>query len=233
MSSGSTVTDLAVVFGASGLLGSETCDRLRNDGVTVVPAARGTRPSAEWLNVEDADWPLALPEQGVTRVVWAQGMNASGSILGDGPEQMAALFEANVGFVVSTLRALLDRGALAPQARLVVVSSIWQETARQDKLAYVTAKSALAGLVRSLVADLGPRGLAINAVLPGAVDSPMTRSFLSAESITELERSTPQRSLVSAANVASACAWLTSEQSRGVNGEFLTVDGGWSSVRYV
>jgi NAD(P)-dependent dehydrogenase (short-subunit alcohol dehydrogenase family) len=227
------VNDVAVVFGASGLLGAATCERLRLDGASVIPVTRGACPSGEWLSVQDEGWAGELPQGAVTRVVWAQGMNASGSILGGGPEQLAELFEANVGFIVSTLRGLLDRDALAPAARLVVVSSIWQETARADKLAYVTTKSALAGLVRSLVADLGPRGVAVNAVLPGAVDSPMTRSFLSADSIAELEHSTPQRSLVSAADVASACAWLTSEQSRGVNGQFLTVDGGWSSVRHV
>ncbi len=227
------MTDLAVVFGASGLLGSATCDRLRQDGVSVVPVTRGAGASAEWLSVQDPEWSTALAERSVARVVWAQGMNASGSILEAGPEQLAVLFEANVGYIVSTLRAMLDRDALAPGARLVVVSSIWQEVARPGKLAYVTTKSALAGLVRSLVADLGPQGFAVNAVLPGAVDSPMTRAFLSAESIDELVRSTPQRSLVSAADVASACAWLTSAQSRGVNGQFLTVDGGWSSVRHV
>ena len=166
-------------------------------------------------------------------MVWAHGVNAEGSIKDSGVDQLQSLFEANVLFIAQTLRTLLDRDVLAPPARLVIVSSVWQNVARDRKLAYVTTKAALAGLVRSLVADLGEAGISVNAVLPGVVDTPMTREFLTLEQIQGLERDTPTGSLVTAEEVASTCAWLSGPQSSGVNGQFVNVDGGWSEVRHV
>lgn len=226
-------SDTALVFGASGYLGASICDRLSASGSSVLRATRGAEAPYGWLTTSTAQWADVLPTRSVARVVWAQGLNAAGSILDDGAAQVSTLFEANVGYIVETLRELLRTDALSERCRLVVVSSIWQETGRPDKLAYTVSKAAAAGLVRSLTADLSPRGIAVNAVLPGPVDGPMTRAFLSPESLAKLETETPQKHLVTADDVARACDWLTSTDSVGVNGQFLTVDGGWSTVRHV
>jgi len=223
----------AIVFGAAGTIGSAICEQLEADSVTVVRATRSGVEVTGWVCTSHADWPDRLPQQGLSRAVWAQGANAEGSILDAGPDQLHELLEANVEYVVRTVRSLLDARALSTHARLVIVSSVWQKTARANKLAYATSKAAVGGLVRSLAADLGPLGISVNAVLPGPVDGPMTRAFLSPERIERLERSTPLQRLVSANEVARACAWLSSPDSRGVNAEFLTVDGGWSGVRDV
>jgi 3-oxoacyl-[acyl-carrier protein] reductase len=183
--------------------------------------------------MDEPNWADRLATRSVNRVIWAHGINAEGSILDTGVEQLQSLFEANVLFIAQTLKAMLDRDVLARPARLVVVSSVWQHVARDRKLAYVTTKAALAGLVRSLVADLSGQGVSVNAVLPGVVDTPMTREFLSAEQIQQLEQSTPSRSLVKPEEVANVCAWLSSPASSGVNGQFVSVDGGWSEIRYV
>lgn len=227
------MSDVALVFGASGFLGREVRTHLEQDGVAVVGVTRGPRPDPTWLSTSEPGWADALEPGTVARVVWVQGMNAAGSILDDGPVQLATLFEANVGYVVTSLRSMLDSGCLAPRARMVIVSSVWQRTARPGKLAYVTSKAALEGLVGSLVADLGPMGWSINAVLPGVIDGPMTRAFLSEESIARLASDTPDRHLVTAAQVAQVCAWLTSPSSAGVNGQSVAVDGGWGGVRHV
>lgn len=227
------MSDVAVVFGASGFLGRAVRESLELGGVGVVGATRGPGPDPTWLSTSEPGWADGLEPGSVTRVVWAQGVNAAGSILDDGPGQLAPLFEANVGYVVTSLRAMLDSGCLAPRARMVILSSVWQRTARPGKLAYVTSKAALEGLIGSLVADLGPMGLSINAVLPGVIDGPMTRAFLSEMSIATLERDTPGGHLVTAAQVASVCSWLTSPASAGVNGQSLIVDGGWERVRHV
>ena len=227
------MTDRALVFGASGALGSAVCRRLEADEVEVVRVTRQAAQQPGWLSAGVPDWADSLEARSVNRVVWAHGVNAEGSIKDSGVDQLQSLFEANVLFIAQTLRTLLDRDVLAPPARLVIVSSVWQNVARDRKLAYVTTKAALAGLVRSLVADLGEAGISVNAVLPGVVDTPMTREFLTLEQIQGLERDTPVGSLVTAEEVASTCAWLSSPQSSGVNGQFVSVDGGWSEVRHV
>jgi 3-oxoacyl-[acyl-carrier protein] reductase len=227
------VSDRAIVFGASGALGSAVCLRLEVDQVDVVRVTRQATERPGWLSMSESDWADHLGARSVNRIIWAHGLNAEGSITDSGVEQLQTLFEANVLFIARTLRTLLDRDVLTSPARLVIVSSVWQNSARDRKLAYVTTKAALAGLVRSLVADLGPSGVSVNAVLPGVVDTPMTREFLTLDQIHGLERDTPTGSLVTGDEVANACAWLSSRMSSGVNGQFVSVDGGWSDVRHV
>ncbi len=227
------MTDCAVVFGAGGSLGSAICRHLDADQVKVFRVTRKKFQHPGWLSMTDPKWTDQLQPRAVNRVIWAHGINAEGGILDSGVEQLQTLFEANVLFIAKTLRELLDRDSLARPARLVVVSSVWQYMARDRKLAYATTKSALSGLVRSLVADLGSFDISINAVLPGVVDTPMTREFLTEEQIHRLEGDTPTGNLVKPEEVANLCVWLSSSMSSGVNGQFVSVDGGWSNIRYV
>jgi 3-oxoacyl-[acyl-carrier protein] reductase len=224
---------VALVFGASGALGSAISNALEASGSQVVGVTRRQEPPAGWISVADSDWAAQIAARSVDRVVWAQGENASGPLSIESIAQTRQLLESNVMFILETLHALRMRDALADSARLVIVGSIWQKAARADKLAYLVSKSAVTGLVRSLAADLGSSGIAVNAVLPGVVESPMTRNFLSPSQIRQMSDETPAGRLVTPEEVASACVWLASSRSSGVNGQFICVDGGWSEVRHV
>src|SRR5258706_10945488 len=111
-------------------------------------------------------------------VCWAQGSNMSDSVLDVDSSKHLDLYRANCLFVLETLRILLDRDMLTQTARLVVVSSIWQRVARQNKLSYIMSKAALGGLVQSASVDLAERGILINAVLPSVLDTAMTATNL-------------------------------------------------------
>ena len=226
------MSEAALVFGARGQLGSAIAERLESDGLVVTRATRSPSGSHGWVSL-DGDWASRIEGRSFGRVVWAQGINASGGIREAGSDQVRDAIEANVLFVVDTLRALLEVDAIRTGAGLVIVSSIWQETSRQDKLAYSVSKSAVAGLVRSLAADLGPSLIRVNAVLPGPVEGPLTRAFMSAEQIEAFSDGSPLSRLVTAAEVAEACAFLTSARSSGITAQSLVVDGGWGAVRYV
>lgn len=224
-----------LVFGATGAIGSACVQHLRTSGAQVFGATRGPA-GPDSVSTSDPGWLSAIAAAAGGRldgVVWAQGANASGSILTTGPGELAALFAANVAFVVDTARQLLDARLVSAGSRLVVVSSIWQEQARSDKLAYTVSKSAVAGLVRSLAVDLGSLGIAINAVLPGVLDTPMTRANLTAAQIKDVAESTPLGVLATTQDVARAVGWLVSPLCAGVTGQFVTVDGGYSVARRV
>jgi NAD(P)-dependent dehydrogenase (short-subunit alcohol dehydrogenase family) len=133
-----------------------------------------------------------------------------------------------------SLNALLSAGALAEGgARLCVISSIWQNIARQNKLSYCVTKAALQGLVRSVSLDLAADGHVINAVLPGALDTPMTRANLSAEQIGRLEAATPGSRLAGVADVAAVVEFCCSPAHSAITGQFLTVDKGFTHARIV
>jgi 3-oxoacyl-[acyl-carrier protein] reductase len=227
-----------MVFGATGALGGGIAGYLEEEGLRVVRATRARPPSdtpvgQEWVNLSDPDWMHDLPGVSFDRVIFAQGLNASGGIDDCTEGDLESLFDANVVSVVRWLRALRDGQALERPCRVVVVGSVWATIARPDKLAYVVSKSAVTGLVRSLCADLGPDDVVANAVLPGVVDTPMTRTFLNEQAILRLADETPTRNLISVQDVARVTAWLASPDAHGICGQSIVLDNGWSAVRHV
>lgn len=218
-----------LVFGANGALGSAICQEFQDNGHEVISASRkvGTADLVVSATgeIESSRW------SHFDACVWAQGSN-SNDTLGNAKE-FDAIMQANVGFIVNSLSKLLHDKLLSNKCRLVVVSSIWQELSRENKFSYTVSKAALEGLVNSVVADYSKQGIAINAVLPGVVDTPMTRKNLSPEQIANIANQTPSRNLVSPTNVAKAVSWLASELSEGVNGQFITIDNGWSKIRSI
>lgn len=224
-----------LVFGGRGAIGSAVRARFLQRGWQVTATSR--QPTDGWI--------VCDPAHGITNetmldaaapyaaVCWAQGANRSDSVFDVDPKKHAALYQANCLFVLETLKLLLERELLAPAARLVVISSIWQNIARQNKLSYIMTKAAIGGLVQSASVDLAPRGIFINAVLPSAIDTPMTAANLSPEQLQRLAGSTGFNRLVSLDDVVAAVEFLASDQNTGMTGQSLTVDLGFSHARLV
>jgi NAD(P)-dependent dehydrogenase (short-subunit alcohol dehydrogenase family) len=221
----------ALVFGGSGALGAAVVAELESVGWSVDVAGRSAGLP---IDVNKADWPAIAAARGpYDGVVWAQGANTSGGVLDSAPDDMSRLFEANVVFVADSLRKLVEASALARPARGVVLSSVWQVTARSNKLAYVASKAALAGVIPAIAVDLADHDFAINGVLPGVIDTPMTRANLSTEQLKKVEGETIGGALAGPADVARAVAWLIDSRAAGINAQWIAVDNGWSAVRSV
>lgn len=219
----------ALVFGASGALGSAIVEELEGTGWAVDAAGRGGGSSGK-IDVTTENWAERLePYNGV---VWAQGRNSRGGVAETTASDFVDVYDANVVYIADTLRVLLDAAALTEAARGVVISSVWQVTARADKIAYVASKAALGGLVPAIAADLAGR-FSINGLLPGVIDTPMTRSQLSRTQIERVESETPGGRLATPQAVARAVSWLLDERASGINGQWVAVDNGWSVVRSV
>jgi NAD(P)-dependent dehydrogenase (short-subunit alcohol dehydrogenase family) len=166
-------------------------------------------------------------------VVWAQGVNVNDRADSHRAEDLSRMFETNVALVARHLRALIDARRLARGARLVVISSIWEGVARPGKFSYTVSKAAVGGLVRAAALDLAPQGILVNAVLPGVVDTPMTRAMLSTGQLEQVEGATGFRRMVLPQDVASLVGYLSSPRNTGVTGQSITVDLGFSVGRLV
>lgn len=223
----------ALVFGASGALGSVLATKLTDMGVRVMRVSRAAREGEAWITDDVNVWQERIEAKSVDRVVFAHGQNAAGGLSEQSPQQLAELFDANVVSIARWMHQIVESGIAARPCRVCIIGSVWANIARSEKLAYVVTKSAVGGLVRSLNIDLAGSGVVVNAVLPGLIDTQMTREYVSPESIAQVEHDTPGGRLVTPLNVAEVCSWLTSEASTGVSGQSLVVDGGWSSVRAV
>ena len=91
---------------------------------------------------------------------------------------------------------------------------------------YSTVKGAVATLTRVLAAELGPRGVRVNAVSPGSVPTPGARGMVNEEEYARRAASIPLRRVGSEQDNSNAIAFLLSEEAAFINGEILNVDGG-------
>jgi NAD(P)-dependent dehydrogenase (short-subunit alcohol dehydrogenase family) len=229
----------ALVFGAGGALGSAIAADLAIKGFDVFTAGSTeiARASDASVHIQVAYDTLPTPQlfHGLPElhaVVWAQGLNASDSITSFDPATFQRLWQSNVLFIAASLSSLLSAEKLVDGSRLCVISSIWQLESRLGKLSYTVSKAALQGLVKSCAIDLGSRGILINAVLPGAVDTPMTRNQLSSEQIAAIISQTALGRLADPEDIATATSFLVSPSNRFITGQFLTVDGGFIGFKH-
>lgn len=228
-----------LLFGASGAIGGSVIYQARARGWSVTAVTRGAAPERgdplvawrKWdaMAIDGAD---AIAGDGpFDAVCWAQGANLSDSLLDFDTDRHLALYNANVLSVLRSAAALVAGKLLqASGARLVVVSSIWQERARGDKLSYAVTKAALGGLVRSASVDLGHSGHLINAVLPGVLDTPMTRANLTAEQVAAVSAKTTLGRLPDLTTLAQMILFLCSRDNQAISGQSIAVDLGMSNV---
>ncbi len=230
-----------LLFGASGAIGGAILNASISRGWQVTAVSRHTPSDApegvRWIATDPLDASFSAEVLSTsapyTSVCWAQGANLTDTVYDVTVDSHLAIYNANCTYILVTLQALLKAELLRRGSRLCVISSIWQELARQSKLSYCISKAALKGLVLSASADLAKDGHLINAVLPGAMDTPMTRRNLSAEQIGRLSGGTGFGTLPQLGDVASLVCYLCSPENTGITGQFIAADLGYSRVRIV
>jgi len=84
-----------------------------------------------------------------------------------------------------------------------------------------------------MACELGDKNISINGVLPGIIDSPMTRKNLSSDQVNQIIDQTPGNKLVKPEEIASIAEFLASKNSQGINGQSITVDNAWTISRNV
>ena len=223
-----------LVVGASGAIGAAVVFQARERSWDVTECVRSPRPGSGSICYDLAAGGFeALAELApFDAVCWAQGANLADSPATFDVARHQELYNANVLTVAHGLSQLVTAGALAASgARLCVVSSIWQEIARQDRLSYSITKAAVGGLVRAASADLASAGHLINAVLPGVIDTPMARRALSAEQIERVGDMTGTGRLADMGGLTAAILFVLSPENTSITGQSLPVDLGFTTQR--
>jgi len=228
-----------LIFGGSGSIGSSIIEKFKSNDWIVTCISRNKDNSKNtifWDVLNDANPQIEdqiLNFGLIDAVCWAQGMNGNDNIRNFDEKFHMELYKVNVVFILESLNFLLNKNLLNKNAKLCVLSSIWQLISRQEKLSYGITKSAIQGLVLSLANDLAKDGYFVNAVLPGVIDTPMTHQNLSELQIDKVKQSTGFNKLNNLEDVANAVHFLLSSNNSGITGQFIKVDLGFSDVRII
>jgi hypothetical protein len=113
---------------------------------------------------------------------------------------------------------------------MVIISSIWEDYTRDNKLSYSISKSALSGLVKNVAYDLSKKNILINNVLPGVIDNEMSRKTLKEEQINYIKNYLFFDRLVNLDDVFNTVKFLTIENT-GITGESIKVDLGFTKIK--
>jgi len=234
----------ALVTGGSGAIGGAICRRLAADGCHVyVHANRGLSAaqaladaicadggSAQALafDVTDSDAvsgvlaPL-IEHQLIQILVNNAGIHDDAVLPGMRAEQWHRVMDVSVNGFFNVTQPLLMPMIRSRWGRVINLSSIASITGNAGQVNYSAAKGALNSATKSLAREVANRGITVNAVAPGIIDTRMSESAFSAQ---EIRRLVPMRRAGTPGEVADLIGFLASNQAAYISGQIISINGG-------
>ncbi|QHJ00042.1 SDR family oxidoreductase [Xylophilus rhododendri] len=181
----------------------------------------------------DADAAAVLARWGrIDVLVCAAGYSVGGTVLTTAPEDWNAVFQANVGGTWLWARAVIPAMQAQGGGSIVTFGSQLALAGGRGNSAYIAAKGAILSLTRTLALDYAADKIRVNAIAPGAIETPMlSRSFARKDDPAAARAASEARHamgrLGQAQEVAQSVLHLASSASSFTTGTTMVVDGGW------
>nr|WP_245508618.1 SDR family oxidoreductase [Bradyrhizobium zhanjiangense] len=244
---------VAIITGGGSGIGRASAVLFAREGAFVALVDRDADGAAETLamirqqggsgsvhvgDVGDADFASATVESVATSrgrldvLMTSAGFSCGGTVITTSPTDWDAVFRANVGGTWLWARAAVPVMQRQGKGAIVTLASQLAIAGGKGNSAYIAAKGAIVSLTRTMAVDFATDGIRVNALAPGAIDTPLLRrSFARHADPEPVREASRQRHAMkrfgSADEVAAAALFLAGDDSSFVTGTVLAVDGGW------
>ena len=238
----------ALIIGGTGGIGSATCIQLAKDGFDVVIHYFKNKTKADKLKkqIEKIGRKAFVVSGDIVSVPDAQeikdqSMRAVGNIsvivncstipvpsikfIDLEWEDMQAHYDVNIRGSFNLLRVFVPVWKKEHFGKFIALTTLATEKLNTQWLPYITSKSALNGFIKALAFELAPKGIRLNLVSPGMVDTPLIADITEKARLLSAAQ-TPLRTLATAEDVAGAISFLASDNSNYLIGETIRVNGG-------
>jgi 3-oxoacyl-[acyl-carrier protein] reductase len=238
---------IALVTGASGGIGGAIARRLHGQGATVVLSGTraealealagelGSRAQVAPCNLGDAAETEALVGKveaaagQLDILVNNAGLTRDGLALRMKDEDWQQVLEVNLTAAFRLTRAALKGMMKRRWGRVVAITSIVGVTGNPGQANYAASKAGLIGMTKSLAQEVATRGITVNCVAPGMIETAMT-DVLNEQQRSRILSAIPMQRLGKADEIASAVAYLASDEAAYVTGQTLHVNGGMAMI---
>ncbi|ATS20453.1 3-ketoacyl-ACP reductase [Xanthomonas phaseoli pv. phaseoli] len=236
--------EIALVTGASRGIGAAIADTLAAQGATVIgtatstsgAAAIGERLAAHGGHGRELDVTDAAAVDGLIDAVGKEfgaisilvnnaGITRDNLLMRMKDDDWQAIIDTNLTSVFRTSKAVMRGMMKARKGRIINIASVVGVTGNPGQTNYAAAKAGIIAFSKSLAKEIGSRGVTVNVVAPGFIDTDMTKA-LPDEARTALLQQIALGHLGQPEDIANAVAFLAGPTARYITGETLHVNGG-------
>ena len=211
-----------IIFGSSGDIGKKIKQILIKDKILEINSKNLDLGNLEQVERFETNF---IPDN----IIFVSAKNNPKEFLNLNDKEIERVLNINFISFMKILRKLLKKIIKAKKkCKIIIITSLYSKFGRSQRALYSISKHALLGLTRNLAVELGPKGITINAVSPGYVDTKMTRKNLTLKQINFLKSKTPLKKIILPQDIALIVKTLLNDETKSITGQEIIVDGGIS-----